>query len=445
MAASLYRDDREAMFLGKYEETECLEMFNEFENSVYNSSPDQLNGVADMLINIEAEEQHNLDSPTISSETRMSIHPDLVGIDFSLPANKPAKVLYKENTSSGLPKINCDTSTTNVNPVSQMCTDKFEVTASPCVNVPQEVKVSGREQCLLLCTKDVPVCNDLVDLSNEVNKEVHNEPSVVVLNPDLKGLAFPVPKSAVHSVNSITFELCNNCPFLQGQVNGIPTSLLCDTGASVTTISEKLFDKLPDCKKISGKTFQQAIRTVSGENMPIKGLALVPFQIGEYNYTFYAYIIENLAYEAILGSDFLGHYQAVVNFDNHSPELLPPSEKSPPYPAWNLLCSLHAYRTCVIPPNTESVIAATLNCDIDLPISGLVGIIESNPTLAERYQVCGAAALVTVTTESTVPFRIINPTSQPDSHIQFTQLHSIILFHSVRCGEILLDKKEQYC
>ena len=169
------------------------------------------------------------------------------------------------------------------------------------------------------------------------------------------------------------------------------------------------------------KTFQQAIRTVSGENMPVKGVALVPFQIGEYNYTFYAYIIENLAYEAIIGSDFLGHYQAVINFDNHSIELLPPSEKSPPYPL-NLLCSVHAHKTCVLLPNTESVIAATLNCNIDLPTSGLVGIIESNPKLTERYQVCGAAALVRVTAESTVPFRIINPTSQPVTIYRCTNL-----------------------
>ena len=85
-------------------------------------------------------------------------------------------------------------------------------------------------------------------------------------------------------MNSITFELRNNCPFLQGNNN----------------------------------TFQQDIRTVSGESMPIKDVALVPFQIGEYNYTFYA-----LAYDAILGSDFLGHYQSVIDFDNHSLRLLP--------------------------------------------------------------------------------------------------------------------------
>jgi hypothetical protein len=361
MGAALYRDDREAMILEEFEESKCLEMFNE---NVVENLPDKFNDVSDMLINIVEEGQHDFDSPPFPVETSVNIHPDLVDIDFSLPADKSLSILCKENNSSGLPKINCDTLTTNVNPVSQMCTDSFEVTTSPCVNVPQQVKFSAREQCLLPHTIDVPVCNDLVDLSYEVNKETSKERSVVVFNSDLEGLSFPVPKTSVHAVYSITFEFCSNCPFLQGQVSGIPTSLLCDTGASVTTISEKLFNKFPNCKKMpSSKTFQQTIRTVSGENMPIKGVALVPFQIGEYNYTFYAYIIENLAHDAILGSL----------------ELLPPSEKSPPYPALNLLCSVHAYKTWVLPPNTESVIPATLKCNIDLPTDGLVGIIESNP------------------------------------------------------------------
>ncbi len=143
----------------------------------------------------------------------MSIHPDLVDIDFSLPAGKSLSVLCKENNFSGLPKINYDT-----------------------LNVPQQVNLSAREQCLSPHIIDVPVCNDLVDLSYEVKKETSKEPSVVVLNSDLKCLSYPVPETSVHAVNSITFELCNNCPFVQGQVSGIPTSLLCDTGASVTTI-----------------------------------------------------------------------------------------------------------------------------------------------------------------------------------------------------------------
>ena len=194
----------------------------------------------------------------------------------------------------------------------------------------------------------------MIDLQGEVNKEINKEPSVVVLNPDLEGLSYSVPTNPVHSVNSITFELRNNCLFLQGQISGTPTSLLCDTGASVTTISENLFSKIPDRTHMrNNNTFQQDIQTVSGESMPIKGVALVPFQIGEYNYTFYAYIIENLTYNTILGSDFLGHCQSVIDLDNHSLRLLPPSEKPPPYLALSLSCSVHAHKTCVLPPNTE--------------------------------------------------------------------------------------------
>ena len=162
MAASLYWGDREAMILENYEESTCLEMFDE--NVVYENSPSQFNH---MLINTEVKENHDFDSHPFSAETRVSIHPDLVDIDISLPADKSLSVLCKENNSSGLPKINCDTLITNINSVSQMCTDSFEVTASPCVNVPQQVKFSAREQCLSRHTIDVPVCNDLVDLSYE--------------------------------------------------------------------------------------------------------------------------------------------------------------------------------------------------------------------------------------------------------------------------------------
>lgn len=89
---------------------------------------------------------------------------------------------------------------------------------------------------------------------------------------------------------------------MQGQV-----SSTCYTGASVTTISETLFNKILNKKKMtSNKAFPHAIRTVGGKTMPVKGVALGTFQIGEYDYTFYAYIVENLAYDVILGSDLLG-------------------------------------------------------------------------------------------------------------------------------------------
>jgi hypothetical protein len=111
----------EAMILEKFEKSKCLEMFNE---NVVENLPDKFNDVSDMLINIE-EGQHDFDSPPFLFETSVNIHPDLVDIDFSLAVDKSLSALCKENNSSGLPKINCDTLTTNVNPVNQMCTDSF--------------------------------------------------------------------------------------------------------------------------------------------------------------------------------------------------------------------------------------------------------------------------------------------------------------------------------
>lgn len=46
-------------------------------------------------------------------------------------------------------------------------------------------------------------------------------------------------------------------------------------------------------------------------------------------------------------------------------------------------------------------------------IPGVIGLIESVPRLVERYQLQGAAALVKITDDQTVPFRLINPTSRP--------------------------------
>ena len=66
--------------------------------------------------------------------------------------------------------------------------------------------------------------------------------------------------------------------------------------------------------------------------MPIKSVALVPFQIGQYNYTFCAYIIENLAYDVMLGADLLTHYKSVIHSDTRELPLPPPTDTPPPCP-----------------------------------------------------------------------------------------------------------------
>ena len=78
-----------------------------------------------------------------------------------------------------------------------------------------------------------------------INKQI----SVVVLNSDLEGLLYPVPTTGVHSVNSITFEIRNNCPFLQGQVSGIPTSFYMILGHPSPRLVRIYFRKPPIARK----------------------------------------------------------------------------------------------------------------------------------------------------------------------------------------------------
>ena len=60
--------------------------------------------------------------------------------------------------------------------------------------------------------------------------------------------------------------------------------------------------------------------------------------------------------------------------------------------------------------------------------SSRVGLVESNPSLAERYSLLGAVALVTISDTNTIPFRVINPTSQPVTIYRRTNLGHISLY-----------------
>jgi hypothetical protein len=58
--------------------------------------------------------------------------------------------------------------------------------------------------------------------------------------------------------------------------------------------------------------------------------SLIPFQIGEFKYPDYAYIVDNLAYDVIFGADLLRHYQSVINFDTSKVQVPPPTDTPPP-------------------------------------------------------------------------------------------------------------------
>ena len=193
------------------------------------------------------------------------------------------------------------------------------------------------EQSHLSCSVEVSVCDNLVDLNSYTDEAqpTHIRQDPIVLNPDLEGLVFATFITASEDFSSppqasttmtINLESYNNFPFIPGKIDNISASFLCDTGTAITA-SSSFYTQVPSLTKhLPDKLAVQSIKTVNGEIVAALGLTLIPFQIGESIYLFYTYIVKNLAYDVILGADFLTYHNSTINFDCNTIELPQPTD-----------------------------------------------------------------------------------------------------------------------
>ena len=190
------------------------------------------------------------------------------------------------------------------------------------------------------------------------------------------------------------------------QLNGREIKLLVDTGAGTSVIDENFVTdiyngRLPTLQKSK----LMSVKTVSGEALPVLGKITTLLQITGGNYPCDLHVVRDMTYDAVLGRDFLRANGAVIDLRNGTLQL-----DDPPDPISEEACPVRVLSTCVIPASSETVLPVGLALDVS---PGAVGLIEPSKHLMERYQLNGAAALVTVTADHTVPYRLINPTSKP--------------------------------
>lgn len=86
------------------------------------------------------------------------------------------------------------------------------------------------------------------------------------------------------------------------------------------------------------------------------------------------------------------------------------SGSSTTVPQSNESLTVHAKATIILPPLSESVIPVYPK--MPLP-AGSTGLVEPNTKLAERYHICGATQLVSLSEDNTFPVRVLNPTNKP--------------------------------
>ena len=83
------------------------------------------------------------------------------------------------------------------------------------------------------------------------------------------------------------------------------------------------------------------------------------------------------------------------------------------------VCSINTQATFVIPPLSEILVPATLSARFD---ANTVGCVEPRHELTERYNIIGAADIVTISEQNTIPIRLLNPTNQPIKIYRWTRL-----------------------
>ncbi|XP_071136893.1 uncharacterized protein [Mytilus edulis] len=87
-------------------------------------------------------------------------------------------------------------------------------------------------------------------------------------------------------------------------INGIPAKFLIDTGATVSLVSDTLFEKLKSRDRLSLRQVTQEIIAANGESLKIIGKALFSVKLGSLH-TVIEGVIAGLSVDAILGLDFL--------------------------------------------------------------------------------------------------------------------------------------------
>ena len=83
------------------------------------------------------------------------------------------------------------------------------------------------------------------------------------------------------------------------------------------------------------------------------------------------------------------------------------------------ICSIHAQETFIIPPLSEVLIPATLSTIFNI---NTIGCVEPRHELTKRYNILGAAEIVTISDQNTIPIRLLNPTNQPVKIYRCTRL-----------------------
>ena len=194
--------------------------------------------------------------------------------------------------------------------------------------------------------------------------------------------------------------------YIKLQIQNTPAMFLIDTGATMTLVSSKLYDKFS--QKPSLKSVTQTIETANGGNMHVHGRAEFEIKIGSVNVSSSA-VVANITAEGIIGLDFLRTNNCIL--DIVSETLTIGQDK------FKLIFEgpLGCYRICAsetvnMPPNSELIVTGKICVPTNRKLRKFEGLIEPSENSKNSEKPLTARCLVQ--TEEFVPVRLMNLSSE---------------------------------
>ena len=137
------------------------------------------------------------------------------------------------------------------------------------------------------------------------------------------------------------------------------------------------------------------------------------------------YVIKDLTHYVVLGRDLLQKYcSIIIDVMKNIIEFFHPEDPLPFADSFgddldaevfdNCILSVHADNSFTIPAQSEVVVVGRLSSmpkGVNTSASEIYGLVTPKSDLPHRYSVFGASELVKVSSDATIPDRMVNPSA----------------------------------
>ena len=172
-------------------------------------------------------------------------------------------------------------------------------------------------------------------------------------------------------------------------------SALLDSGSSINLMSRELFDRLPLSNKVHVDHCHESIVLANNQHISIDYIAQVKGVIGSRQQSFNVYVLKDTAHPLNLGTEYMRNNGVTLNFDTMSVNAASATVRS--------------RKRILLEPNSETIIWGKTPKFLS---PGLEGVCSGSAHVSKKCLFV-ARSLSVVSSDQMVPFKVLNPTTQP--------------------------------